>query len=143
MVNMFGLAQALDEARDAAALLLTDTVELWRPEEAVTVDELGTEHRSPGLVWPLDGETGRGLVQDTSTSRTELMVRAADAPTDTTGYAVKLPLDCPVQAGDEVRVTASLTAVHVGRSWRVMTVPTQGWQLLYRCPADLVEEREP
>ena len=133
------IEEHLAQARAAAALLLTDTVELWRPEvAAVTVDELGTEHTTTGLVW-----TGAGLVQDTSTSRTELMVRAADAPTDITGYAVKLPLDCPVQPGDEVRVVGSLTPAHVGRTWKILTVPTQGWQVLFRCPADLDEEREP
>ena len=137
------IEEHLAQARAAVEQLFTDTVELWRPDSLVTVDELGTEHRSPGLVWPLDGETGRGLVQDTTTSRTELMVRAADAPTDITGYAVKLPLDCPVQPGDEVRVVGSLTPAHVGRTWKILTVPTQGWQVLFRCPADLDEEREP
>lgn len=122
------IADALDQARALAVHTLTDTVTITR-QTGATTDSLGTETPTTITVW-----AGPGLVQRDATQPGTAMSGGQQA--DVSAYAVKLPVGCPVVDGDWVTVTASLTARHVGHRWRIGPVPTQGWAVLLRCPAD-------
>lgn len=120
----------LNRARHDVAALLTDTVTVSRQTGVIT-DQWG----STTPVTTITHE-GPGLVQDTATTRQGVTVVVAETVRDLLGYVVKLPTDVDVRVGDVVQVTASLDARQVGRTWKVLAVPTQAWALLRRCPID-------
>ena len=124
------ITAGIQQARQLAVQTLTDVVEITR-EVTVEVDKWGSETPLANVVY-----TGPGLIQDVSTSRQTLTVKSAEVVHDTLGYVCKLPVEVDVQPGDWVKVTASLDPRHMGRSWRVLAVPTQGWDILHRCILD-------
>lgn len=124
------ITAGIQQARQLAVQTLTDAVEITR-EVTVEVDKWGSETPLANAVY-----TGPGLVQDVSTSRQTLTVKSAEVVHDTLGYVCKLPVEVDVQPGDWVTVTASLDHRHMGRCWRVLAVPTQGWDILHRCILD-------
>ena len=124
------ITAGIQQARQLAVQTLTDAVEITR-EVTVDVDLWGSETPLANVFY-----TGPGLVQDVSTSRQTLTVKSAEVVHDTLGYVCKLPVEVDVQPGDWVTVTASLDPRHMGRIWRVLAVPTQGWDILHRCILD-------
>ena len=126
------IAAALEQACALALDVLTDTVTITR-DGTITTDTLGTETAATVTVW-----AGAALVQAEATQ--PAWADSAGAPADVSRYVAKLPLDVDVRTGDRVQVTDSLDPRHVGRRWRVLHVPTQGWSVLRRCPVDLDEE---
>lgn len=124
------ITAGIQQARQLAVQTLTDAVEITR-EVTVDVDKWGSETPLANVFY-----TGPGLVQDVSTSRQTLTVKSAEVVHDTLGYVCKLPVEVDVQPGDWVTVTASLDPRHMGRIWRVLAVPTQGWDILHRCILD-------
>ena len=123
------IAAALEQARALALYVLTDTATITR-DGTITTDALGTETAATVTVW-----TGAALVQAEATQ--PAWADSAGTPADVSRYVAKLPLDVDVRPRDRILVTASLDPQQVGRRWRILHVPTQGWSVLRRCPVDL------
>ena len=138
MVNLRGvgldIAQALDQARAWVADAYTDRVRLERATGQFETDDLGARHPILATVYG-DGDGAPGLVLYKPATR-KVIGQAAGQDIDVADYVVKLPFDAEPQADDICTVLNSLDPGHVGRRWRLLVVPSDGWLVQRRCPAD-------